>query len=162
MRMYDYTEQFIQLESLLARGEIDEQVYQDTLKAIEGDAFEKAENVAKMIDNFKATSKMLKEEEDKLKKKRKTIENSIEWLTHSLEAFLTSTGKEELHVGMYRLGYRNLPAKVEVIDENKVPDAYKTYTVKVDKRSLAKVLKDGEKIDGVELVTGRTKFEVKK
>lgn len=163
MRMYDYSEAYISLEQKLVNGEIDLETYQDTIKSIEGLADEKAENVAKMIDNFKAHEEMLKAEADKLNKKRKTIQNSIEWLTGSLEVYLKSLRKDKHQAGIYKLGYRNLPDIVEIKNEKVIPKAYKIpQEPKIDKKAISKALKDGETVRGAELVTGRKKFEVKK
>lgn len=163
MRMYDYSLQFLQLEEMLSSGTIDQETFDDTIEALEGSADEKAENVARMIDNFVAQAKVLKEEEDLLKKKRKTLENSVDFLTGNLEVYLKSRGKQEHQVGMYKLRYKKLPPIVEVIDQEEIPEAYLVpQPPKVDKQGLARVLKDGEAVPGVELITGRTKFEVKK
>lgn len=164
MRMNDYSKAFIELEQLLLSGEVDLETYQDTVKSIEGNADEKAENVAKMIENFENYMKMLKEEEDRLKKKRKTVEGKIEWLTNTLELYLKARKKKELKVGLYTLRYKNLPDVVEIEDENLIPEAYKeeVVTYKIPKNELKKALQDGENIPGAKLVTGREKFEVKK
>lgn len=164
MRMYDYSEAFVQLESMLASGEIDRETYEDTVKSLEGGADEKAENVAKMIDNFKNHIASLKLEEDRLKAKRKTAENSISWLTNSLEVYLKATKKERHSVGLYQLSYRKLPDKVEFTDEKAIPSAYKVTEIitKIPKAPISKALKDGEEIPGVKLITDRTRFEVKK
>lgn len=164
MRMYDYSDQYIQLEEMLANGEIDQELYNDTLESFSFSASTKAENLGKMIDNFKGQAQMYKDEADRLTKKRKTLENSIEWLTSSLETFLTATGKESLDAGLYKLGYKKLPDIVEFINEDSIPLAYKEKIVvtKISKREIAKALKDGEKVRGAKLVTGRRKFEVKK
>src|SRR6185437_6138677 len=125
MRMYDYTLAFIELEQLLVNGEIDGQTYRDTLKSLESSADEKAENLCRMMDNFKAQAKLLKEEEDKLKEKRKTLENSIEWFNNSLELYLKATYSADKQVGLYKLRYRNLPDVVNITNENLIPAAYR-------------------------------------
>lgn len=164
MRMYDYTHQFVELERMLEGGEIEQEGYQGTLKSIEGDADEKAENLSKMIDNFNAQAEMLKNEEDRLKKKRKTLENSVEWLTNSLELYLKALKKDTHQVGMYKLWYKKLPDVVEFTNEKVIPKAYKTTETitKISKKDIAKALKDGETVKGATLVTNRRKFEVKK
>ena len=164
--MYDYTLAFHELEQMLADGLIDKETYEDTIASLEGDAKEKAQNLAYMIDNFTAHAEMLKEEAKKLREKAKTIENKIEWLENSLEQFFRASGHKEgdtLQVGIYRLGYRKLPDKVEITDEEKIPEAFLVpQKPKVDKRGISKALKDGEEVPGVYLETERYGFRVQK
>ena len=163
MRMYDYTLAFIELEQLLVNGEIDGQTYRDTLKSLEGSADEKAENLCRMMDNFKAQAKLLKEEEDKLKEKRKTLENSIEWFNDSLELYLKATKAGDKQVGMYRLKYRNLPDVVNITNENLIPAAYRVpQPDKIPLTPIKQALQDSIEVPGAEMETGRTKFEVVK
>lgn len=163
MRLYDYTLAFMELEELLMNEEVDFQTYQDTLKSLEGPADEKAENMCRMIDNFKAHIDALKREEDKLKRKRQTLENRIEWLESMLEAYLKVKGQDTRQVGIYRLGYRKLPDKVVILDEDKVPKAYRVpQPDKIPLTPLKQALQDGEEIPGVKLETNRIKFEIKK
>ena len=61
-KLYEYTEQYLELEALLESGEYTQEELADTFEAIEGGASEKAENVAKMIDNLTNEAKMFKEE----------------------------------------------------------------------------------------------------
>lgn len=160
MRLYDYTEAYVQLEQMLENEEITLETFQDTLEGIEGSAVEKAENVAKMVDNFNAQIEAFKAEEKKLREKRKTIENRMDWLMANLEAFHKVSGVKQ--AGIYKLGYRNLPDTVEVLDVDKLPDAYVRIKKEPDKVTLKKVLKDGELIPGAYLETGRKKFYIKK
>lgn len=163
MRMYDYSEQYVKLESLLSEGTIDQETYNDTIESLSEGANEKANNLGKMISNFTAQANMYKEEEKKLKEKRKSLENSIEWLTNSLHVFLQANNKDEMTVGLYKLGYRKLPDMVEVKNEKVIPTAYKerVVTIKPDKRAIKKAIEDGETVRGAELITNRKKFEVK-
>ena len=167
MRMYDYTQDFLTLARLLEEGEIELETYQETLQSMEGDSTEKANNLGKMISNFEAQANMLKAEEDRLKKKRKTLENKIEWLTSSLEAFYNAVDpnrEKPYRVGMYELKYKKLPDMVDVKNEKALALDYKerVVTIKPDKRKIKKALEDGISVRGAELITGRTKFEVKK
>lgn len=163
MRMYDYSEAYISLEQKLVNGEIELETYQDTIESISDGGNEKAENLGKMIDNFKAQSTILKDEADKLTAKRKSLDNKVEWLTASLETYLMALGKEQYQVGLYKLWYKKLPDVVEFTNENVIPKAYKTpQEPKIDKRSISRALKDGETVRGAKLVTNRKKFEVKK
>lgn len=162
--MYDYSESYVQLEQMLASGEIDQETYNDTVEALADGAEQKAENIGKMIDNFESQAKMYKAEEDKLKAKRKTLENSVDWLTNSLAVHLQATGKTSMQAGLYKLGYRKLPDMVDLTNEKSIPRAYKTIktVTSISKRDIMKALKDGEKVRGAKLITDRKKFEVKK
>lgn len=164
MRMNDYSEMFLKLGEMVESGEVELEEIQDTLESLEVSASDKAENVAKMIDNLQAQAKMFKDEAKRINDKAKTLQNNADYLTNNLEIFLQSTGNEKMQAGLYNLGYDKLPDIVQINNEDSVPKAFKKYetVIKIDKRSLIKVLKDGEKVRGAELETGRKKFKVKK
>lgn len=160
MRLYDYSEVYIQLEELLVNGEIDQETFDDNIDAIEGSAVEKAQNVAKMIDNFQYHAAALKEEEDKLKAKRKTVENKINWLLGSLETFHKAAGISQ--AGIYKLRMKKLPPSVEILDLEVLPEAYARFKKEANKTLIKKAIQDGEAIPGAFLATDKMKFEVKK
>lgn len=163
MRLYDYTLQMLKLEALLEEESVSMEAFLDAYEHVQGEADEKAENVARMMDNFNAQIEALKSEEKKLSTRRKTIENNMIRLTESLEMYLQSLNKDKHQVGMYKLGYRKLPASVEIWDEDAIPKAYRIpQPDKISKTDIAKALKDGEVVDGAELRTDGRKFVVKK
>lgn len=160
MRMYDYSEAYLRIEDMFLNGELDEETYKDTMESIGDDAAEKAENLAKMIDNFAADEAKLKEEVAKLQAKRKTLNNSIAFLTNELEVFHKVSGVKQ--AGLYKLKYRKLPASVDVFDEEALPEAYFRVKKEPNKVDIKKALQDGVDVPGAVLDTDKVKFEVKK
>ena len=54
MKLYELTEQYEEIYSMLYDEEIDEQMIFDTAEGLEGEIEEKADNYAKMIFSIKA------------------------------------------------------------------------------------------------------------
>lgn len=160
MRMYDYTASYVKLEDMLLNGELDEETYADTMESISDSATEKAEALAKMIDNFKADEEKLAEEVKRLQAKRKTLKNSAEFLMNELEQFHKASGIK--NAGIYKFKYRKLPASVDVLDEKLIPDAYVKIERKPSKTDIKKAIQDGLEVPGAKLATDKVKFEVRK
>ena len=73
MTIYELTEQAAQLYALLESGEIDEQIFNDTLEAM--GAEEKIKNCCYIIKQLEADAKALKEEKEKLDEEKENCKN---------------------------------------------------------------------------------------
>ena len=101
MKLYELTEQWNDVYSLMEDGETDEQVIQDTLEGIEGEIEDKADNYAKIIRNLQADAETLKTEEDRLNRRRKSVESHIQWLKDNLQANLEFVGKTKFRTNLF-------------------------------------------------------------
>jgi len=63
MKLYELTGEWLSLMEMADDPELDEQAFQDTTEALEGDIDEKVENICKMIKNMEADADALKAEE---------------------------------------------------------------------------------------------------
>ena len=106
MKLYETTEQYLYLEDLLDQlymqqegimdpeaDPVDEQTVRDTLEALDGEIEAKADGIAKIIKNKLAEAEALKTEEGRLYKRRKSCENTVEYLKKYLQANLEAVGK---------------------------------------------------------------------
>lgn len=84
MKLYELAVQFRELQDMLEDENVDVEVIQNTLEGIEFEFTEKVENIAKLIKGLEAEEKAIKEEEERLSKRRKALENKREWLKQYL------------------------------------------------------------------------------
>lgn len=99
--IYELTENYKTIEELLCDEEVDEQTVLDTLEAIEGEIEDKADNYAKMMRNLRAEADMLKTEEERLYRRRKSREEREKLLKTALQANLEFIGKTKFKTAMF-------------------------------------------------------------
>ena len=162
MTLYGIKETYAQLLECIENDEIPEEAIQDTLDAVEGEFTEKVDNIACLIKNLKAESEAIKQEYKNLMARNRAKENRIEALTNYLSEALQSTGKTKLETARNKLSFRKSTA-VKIANETEFAKKYPefaTYEVKVSKKDVGAVLKDGKALDGAELIQN-VKLQVK-
>lgn len=149
MNLYEMTVAASELYDLLTSGEIDEQTFEDTLQAMGTE--EKLESYCKVIRQLEADAEMLKAEKDRIDKKKKTVENSIDRMKKAVADFMNAQGIKKATAGTFAVALSESKA-VKVVDENKVPKMYFIeQDPKLDKKTILKLLREGETVEGCEL-----------
>ncbi|CYU02590.1 siphovirus Gp157 family protein [Streptococcus suis] len=136
---------------------IDEETKLDTLESIDWtEQFEeKVENTVKVIKNKEADVDQLKEEIDRLTKRKKSIENDITRLKTGLQGAFEITGHEKVKTLLFTVSLANNQPSV-VVDEDLLPKKYFIQTLKPDKTAIKESLKAGKKVRGAVLQESRS------
>ncbi|HEL1769046.1 TPA: siphovirus Gp157 family protein [Streptococcus suis] len=136
---------------------IDEETKLDTLESIDWtEQFEeKVENTVKVIKNKEADVDQLKEEIDRLTKRKKSIENDITRLKTGLQGAFEITGHEKVKTLLFTVSLANNQPSV-VVDEELLPKKYFIQTLKPDKTAIKELLKAGKKVKGAVLQESRS------
>lgn len=144
--IYEINEQIMQCIDF-ETGEI---IDAEKLNALQIEKDKKIENIACWIKNLNAEAQDIKAEEQALAERRKSKENIAERLKQYLSEILCATPFESARA---KITFRK-STSVNITDESKVTDDFKKVetVVKIDKRAIADALKQGEIIDGAELV----------
>ena len=110
--------------------------------AQESDWDKKAVNVAKYLQCVKQQQEIIKSEIDRLTKKSKQMQ---------------SIGKTEIKDPILSIKVRDNPFSVFIQDETIIPEQYKKEktTVTVDKTAIRNAIKNGEHIDGADLISSQ-------
>ena len=101
MRLYEIAEEYAALLDMLSDEEVEEQVIRDTMEAINMEFEDKADNNAKIIRDLEDGAAALKEEEERLHKRRKRMEDRSRWLKNELEANMRFTGKIKFRTDLF-------------------------------------------------------------
>ncbi|HEM4894222.1 TPA: siphovirus Gp157 family protein [Streptococcus suis] len=136
---------------------IDEETKLDTLESIDWtEQFEeKVENTVKVIKNKEADVDQLKEEIDRLTKRKKSIENDITRLKTGLQGAFEITGHDKIKTLLFTVSLaKNQPSVV--VDEDLLPKKYFIQTLKPDKTAIKELLKAGKKVKGAVLQESRS------
>lgn len=114
----------------------------------------KLDNVGMYVKELSAMAQAIKDEEQSLVKRRKTLESKAEYLKKYLSQSLQSQGDTKFISPRLVLTFRKSES-VNVIDENLISDCYKRVveTKTVDKAVIKQAIKEGEIVPGAELVT---------
>ena len=147
MNLYELTDQFLQLQTMLEDPEVDAQVLADTMEAVEGELEVKADGYGKIIRNFEGNVASIKAELDRLTALKNTYEGSIKRLKENLQASMTATGKKKIETDLFKFSIQKnggaLPVIVDVSTDD-LPDECVIIAEKPDLKALAAFLQDPE------------------
>lgn len=152
--LYELTGIFKQINEMEG---LDEETKLDTLDSIDWtDQFEeKVENTVKVIKNKEADADQLKEEIDRLTKRKKSIDNDIARLKTGLQGAFEITGHEKVKGVLFTVTLaKNQPSVV--VDEELLPKKYFVQKLTPDKTTIKELLKAGKKVKGATLQESRS------
>ena len=155
MTLYEMTAAQKELYELLASGEIDEEVYADTLEGI-GIA-EKIEGYCVVENELSGDLQKIESEIERLNAKKSAIENNIKRLKLWLGDCLFSMNTTKYNAGTYTV-YRRETQQIIIDDLQKIPAEFmKTKVSETLNKTLIKWrIKAGEEIVGAHLQTNQS------
>lgn len=128
MKLYELTEEFLQVLNMLEDEDIDEQMIQDTLESIESEIEDKADGYAKIIKTLEADVDGIQKENDRLTARKKTYENRIKWLKENLEICMRATGKKKFTTDLFSFNIQKNGGKRKLtidVDVENIPEEYR-------------------------------------
>lgn len=153
--LYELSAQFNQVVEMLQEEDFNEAII-DTLEAIDLAIEDKAENYAKVVRELEGQAELLKNESQRLSKRKTMIDNNIKRLKENLQNVMEETGKTKIKGDLFTISIQNNPTSLKVTDETKIPlDFFIPQPSKLDKETLKIALKGGEVIEGAHLSQGR-------
>ena len=150
--LYEITQDYLQILSMMEDPELDPQTLADTMEAVEGELEIKAENYAKVMKNLEADVAGIKAEIDRLSERKKTIENNIKNMKSALQMAMEATGKTKFKTELFSFSVRNNAPKV-VMDEEyieNVPERFLKYKdPEINRTAIKEAIQDGENLEGL-------------
>ena len=157
MTLYELTDDYMEVASMIDDPDVDPQTIADTLESIGGEIEDKAENYAKVIANATAEADGLAKEIERLARRKKAIETNARRVKDTLQNAMVVTGKTKFKTPLFSFGIQKNPASLEIAEGTTIPERYLIpQEPKVDKAAIKAALKDGEVIDGCTLVQGES------
>lgn len=150
------------LIELVEVEEVNEEMKAEIMEQIKATMEMKAENIIAVIRQYEARIDAVKGEEKRLAEYRKGEEKKLERLKDYTLNCMEMMGNKKLETNLGRISLRKKPASLVILDENQVPDIYKTVkeVLTIDKAQIKNDLK-GKSIEGVELVEGENSLIIK-
>jgi hypothetical protein len=164
MKLYELSTQYAQFVDMLESAQmgeseaIDAEVIKDTLDAIEEALEIKAENIALVLSELKATQQALEAEAKRLNERATMIGKQHDSLKQYLFSALELANKEKFKTLRYSFTIKKNAPSVQVIDESLIPSEYIRIKIETapDKKAIAEILKANGEVAGCTLVQSRT------
>lgn len=147
MTLYELTNEYMNVKSLLENDEADEKVINDTLDAYLGaDIDEKAEGYAIVIKELEAELAKWKVEKERIERHCKTLDNNIERMKSRMLNAMTVMNKPEIKTEHFniKIAKNGGQAPLMFIPDAKIPDRFKKY--EPDKNKIREAINLGEDV----------------
>lgn len=139
-------------------GELSEDT-ESSLDVLSQELLRKTDGVCEWIKSQTDYLGLIRSRIDELKTLKENKERKIERFNQYVIDCLDRLGEVSIEGEFSKIQIRKPSTKVEIIDENEIPLEYvkSKTTITIDKASIAKKLKAGEKVPGARLTLGERK-----
>lgn len=164
MKLYELTEDYQKALTELSEIEgLSDQCIADTLEGLKGELADKAKNVAAYFQNLDSNAKELKAAEDRIKKRRLSMERQSAGLKDYLRFNMEQSDITVIECPEFKVTLGKPSKVVEIINLEELSGAFKTekITVTADKAAIKKYLKEGGKLVNAKLVDGKSRLTIK-
>lgn len=158
--LYQLTDAWQEVLDMAADDEAPQDAIDARLDAIAEDIRTKAEGYCKVIGELNAQAAALRAEEDRLKKRRQSVENNAARLKDALQEAMTTMEAPKIKTALFTVSLRSNPEKLQLDDvdafmawaEQSAPELLK-ITRTVNNAAVRKALKSGAAVPGASLVS---------
>ena len=151
--LWEMSQGYVTLSNMIDEQSPDEDIL-NALSAIQGSIETKAVSIVNLIKSLDAEAKVIKEEEDRLSKRRKSKENTATNIRQYIQGAMEQMNLGEIKTPLISLSIQNNPPSLYIFDEPAIPTKYFTFIpehYEIDKKAVKDALKDGVVINGCEL-----------
>lgn len=143
MTLYELTGAALELYQMMQDGEIEEDVFKDTLEAVEGEIEYKCDSYCKVIYSLNGYSESLQREIERLKARQASIDNNVKRMKAAMQTMLEATGNSKVKTILFTVSLRKNPPKLVVTGD--VPKEFLIpQEPKVDNAAIKNLLKTQE------------------
>lgn len=143
--LYELTGQYRELLELAESEELDKQLIADTLEGLDGEIEIKADGYAKVIRELEGKTDLLKNEIERLSKRKSAIENNIKSMKEALQNAMFITGKTKFKTDLFNFNIQKNPPRLVIDKPEEVPEEYLIpQEPKIDTKAIKEILKQQE------------------
>ena len=153
MNIYELTNAWSKLQSMIENGDFTEEELQDTFESLDFDIEEKAENYGLVMTNLEMLANGLESEAKRLNERSKAIKSNIASMKKNLLNCMVETNKTKFKTNHFAFSTRKSKAVNMTCTLDMLPKDYVTVktTVTPNKAAIKKALTDGKEVYGAEL-----------
>ena len=141
--LYELSNDYAWLLSLLYDDETDEQTLIDTLDSIEGAIDEKAESYAKIIKDIEKSADNIGEEITRMRERQQSMKKRAEWLNQAMKAVGKTKIKGDIFTVSIQKNGGAAPLKV-LVEADDLPAELRKVKYEADKDALRKLAEQGD------------------
>ena len=145
--LYELSNDYAWLLSLLYDDETDEQTLIDTLDSIEGAIDEKAESYAKVIKDLEKSADNIGEEITRMRERQNAMKKRADWLKGNLYQAMKAVGKTKIKGDIFTVSIQKnggaAPLKV-LVEVDDLPAELRKVKYEADKDALRKLAEQGD------------------
>ncbi|MBQ9657681.1 MAG: siphovirus Gp157 family protein [Clostridia bacterium] len=145
-KLYELTNNYEQVLSMIYDEDVDEQMILDTLESIEGEIEDKADGYAKIIKELEALRDARKVEAKRLTESAATFDNRIKGLKQNLFNAMKQTGKTKFATELFTFNIAKNGGKQALTIDGEVPKEYTKIVVENDTDKIRQALENGENL----------------
>lgn len=164
LSLYQLADQYLVDLQCLEDLDLDEQTVADTLEGLSGELEVKATNVAMFCRNLEASAEAIKNAETAMANRRKSIERRADRMRQYLKENMERVGILKIEGPHFALVIKKNPPVVHVEARELIPQEFFEPSPppppSLDKKRVAKALKDGLDVPGCRLEQG-TRLDIK-
>lgn len=146
MTLYELTEEVYRLYEFAEDPDIDEEVFRDTLEALQGDIEVKSDAYGKVIRQLDADKKALDAEIERLTARKTTIENRKKAMNEALYQAFKALDTQKLKTDLFTFYIQKNPVSVVIDDPEGVPDEFYKVKKEVSKTSIKEAIEAGQEL----------------
>jgi hypothetical protein len=144
--LYELSERYRALQEMVYDPEIDEETLKDTMEGLWGEIEEKADGYARIIFGMKADIEVLKKEEERLRLRRKSLENRSELLRGNLEANMRYIERTKFKTALFSFNIQKNGGLQPLVIDGSIEDIPGKYLIAQDpipdNKAIRELLKD--------------------
>lgn len=156
--LYELTNDYLRIQEYISsfsgedleEGEDDS--LQELLDSLNDDIADKFEGLLKVKKHIEYDMAAHKAEEERLAKRRKSLEKNADRIETTIKNAMLLTGLTSVKAGLFTVSIRNNAPALVIYDETKIPSEYlKPQPPTVDKKGIKAAIKLGQTIEGAAL-----------
>lgn len=144
MTLYQLQENYREVLNMMEEEDIDQEAILNTLEAISDEVEVKAENYAVIIAELKSEAEKIKAEEERLAKRRRSLEANMDYLKWNLQSAMVLTGKRKFKTEHYSFSIQKNGGKAPLvlIQGEEIPEQFRIYSWRLDAEKLRNYLEE--------------------
>jgi len=164
MKFYEINETLRAITEAYENGELEDDVYRDTLEGLEMAQDDKLEHIACLYKERVAEADAVKVEAKKLSDRSSSIAKTADNLKNFLSSCMETANKDKFKTARVQIGFRK-SKYLDVFDALAYQDyaeknGYIKTIVSVDNAAIKKCIEDGTEVDGAK-ISERQNIQVK-
>ena len=145
-KLYELTNNYEQVLSMIYDEDVDEQMILDTLESIEGEIEDKADGYAKIIKELEAQRDARKVESKRLSDSAKVFDNRVNSLKQNLFNAMKQTGKTKFATDLFTFNIAKNGGKQALTIDGDVPEEYTKTIIENDTDKIRADLEAGKEL----------------